>query len=353
MIQEFNGVQIRTRGRTIVDGNMLFLTFPLSEAGFRVTGATGVQLVLRADDTPERPECAHQLPRFGIWLDDELILDQRMQERETVASVFQGAPRHDARIRLVKLSECTQSLMALKGIITDGAVHPLSENGEGKIEFIGDSITCGYGVESHDESEPFSTETENAGKGYAALTAEALGMEPMLTAFSGFGIVSGYTDSPENRNTDMLVPMYYEKYGMNEFVLPSGRRLQDISWDFSAWEPDRILIQLGTNDLSWCQENSDRKDLYQKLYIDFLKMVRKNNPKAGILCVLGVMGTGLNQAMCNAVREYRGETGDTRIHAFAMDEQDGKNDGFGANWHPSALTQRKLADRIVLALRNT
>ena len=46
MIQSYNGAKIRIMGRTVVDGGMLWLCSPLSEAGFRVTGATEVKLVI-------------------------------------------------------------------------------------------------------------------------------------------------------------------------------------------------------------------------------------------------------------------------------------------------------------------
>ena len=60
MIQSFHGNQIKIQGRTVQDGGMLWLCSPLSEAGFRVKGATSVKLVLRADDTVSDPE------RYGI-----------------------------------------------------------------------------------------------------------------------------------------------------------------------------------------------------------------------------------------------------------------------------------------------
>lgn len=45
---------------------------------------------------------------------------------------------------------------------------------ERRIEFIGNSITCGYGVESENPSDPFTYETENHFYTYAARTARAL-----------------------------------------------------------------------------------------------------------------------------------------------------------------------------------
>ena len=39
------------------------------------------------------------------------------------------------------------------------------------IEFIGNSLTCGYGVEGKDRSEPYKAETENCNLSYATIIA--------------------------------------------------------------------------------------------------------------------------------------------------------------------------------------
>ncbi len=349
MRQEFGKSVIKVQGRTVMDGGMLWLCSPLSEAGFRVTGATEVKLVIRADDTVSDPARFGIRPRYIVRLDGEAVCPAAcMEQQEETLTVFSGAEARDGEVRLIKLSECTQSLMALKEIITDGTVGPLPEK-EGKIEFIGDSITCGYGVETDDPEEGFSTATENAEKSYAAIVSDTLGMDRNLTAFSGHGIVSGYTDDPNIRQTDELVPPFYEKAGRLGFRLPSGKLPEEIPWDFDRFRPQKIVVNLGTNDLSWCMEYADRKAEYSRLYAEFLKTVRRDNPQAKILCVLGIMGTGLNEAMVRAVEAYRAETGDPAIRALTVEEQE-PADGYGANYHPSETTQRRFAEKVIRAL---
>ena len=346
MIQSFNGVKIRVMGRTVMDGGMLWMASSLSEAGFTVSGAKELTLALRADDSVTDPLRAHITPRYAVYLDGEKILDVCMKAEEETVTVFRSETPRNAEVRLKKLSECTQSLMALKEIRTDGNIAPL-DNPPRKMEIIGDSITCGYGVEAQDGEEQFTTATENAEKSYAGILAEQLGLDRILTAFSGHGIVSGYTDNPAVPNLTELVPPYYEKVGRNWFTLPSGRTVTDIPWDFAAWQPDDIIINLGTNDLSWCQGYEDRKEQYRKQYSVFLKTVRKNNPHARILCILGAMGEGLNGYMQAAVRDYIAETGDSNIRAVSLKEQDGIRNGYGANSHPSEATQRELAETVM------
>ena len=352
MIQQIGRFPVRVLGRTVMDGGMLWMASSLSEAGFRVTGARYLEMVLQSDDTTTDPARAHLTPRYAVLADGDIVLDRHMKEPEETVTVFESVNPWSTEIRFRKLSECTQSILAVREIRTDGTVVPLEEKGL-RVEFIGDSITCGYGVEGKSELEDFTTATENAGKSYAGLVTDWMGLESMLTCFSGHGIVSGYTDDPEKRNTGELLPPYYGRTGRNGFVLPSGRRLEEIPWDFTCWKPEKILINLGTNDLSWCADREPRKDMFRKQYREFLQTVRSSNPGAMLLCVLGIMGTGLNESMVKAVNEYRAVNGDTRIHTMTLGEQDAARFGYGSNYHPNEKVQQKLAEKIQAFIENT
>ena len=338
-------------GHTVQEDGKIWLLSSAAEVGFRVKGATKLRLKLLADDTVREPALEPLRPRFGIWLDGEKILDGRLMSEETTVTVFEGEEKRNADVRLIKLSECTQSLMAVQEIETDGTISALPKRPL-KIEFIGDSITCGYGVEGKSVDEPFTTDAENAEKAYAFLAAETLNMDALLTSFSGYGIISGYTDNAAIRNETELVPIYYEKEGQNPYRLPSGKRIQDIPRDFSVFQPDYIVVNLGTNDLSWCGADRERQDLFALKYAEFLKTVRKNNHAARILCILGVMGTGLNPKVQEAVGNYCRETGDRKIRVMMLEEQNAARDGLGSYFHPSEITQRLLAEKVTDAIRD-
>ena len=342
-------MRIKTLGHYIDDGEQVWLISSAAEAGFRVTGARRVLLKLRADDSVLDPAKELLLPRFEIRMDGKKILDARLTAKDASVTVFEGDECRDAEIRLIKLNE-GNSFFALREILTDGTVEPLPDRPL-KIEFIGDSITCGYGVEGKSEMETFTTATENAAKGYAFLTAEALNADAMLTCYSGHGIISGYTGDPAVINDADLVPPYYEKEGRNDFRLPTGKYAQDTERDFSRFQPDYIVLNLGTNDLSWCGTDETRGKQYARLYTAFLKTVRKDNPKARILCTLGVMGTGLNGMMQLAAEEYCRETGDRQIRVLLLDEQNAARDGFGSDFHPNEITQRLLAGKVTEVIR--
>ena len=72
-----------------------------------------------------------------------------------------------------------------------------------------------------------------------------------------------------------------------------------------------------------------------------------------MLCILGIMGTGLNETMVKAVNEYRAQTGDTRIHSMTLQEQDAQRFGYGSSFHPNEKTQLKLAEKVQAFIQNT
>ena len=136
---------VKLLGHVIDDGEMNWLISSAAEAGFRVAGASRVILKLRADDSVLDPAKEPLLPRFEIRLDGKKILDARLTAKDAAVTVFEGVEKREADIRLIKLNE-GNSLFALREIMTDGTVEPLPARPL-KMEFIGDSITCGYGVE--------------------------------------------------------------------------------------------------------------------------------------------------------------------------------------------------------------
>ena len=216
------------------------------------------------------------------------------------------------------------------------------------IVFIGDSITCGYGVEAENQNCSFTTATENVTKTYAYYTAQAVDAEANFVCFSGHGIISGYT-ADGTRSAQGVVPPLYEKIGGSSGSLPDGTALSSIPWEFTGYTPNLIVINLGTNDQSYCGDDAARKQEFQTGYTEFLKQVRQNNPDAAILCVLGIMGQDLFPQIEAAVEAFRAQTGDENIDTLALPLQRAE-DGYGADWHPSEASQssagRVLTEKV-------
>ena len=146
------------------------------------------------------------------------------------------------------------------------------------------------------------------------------------------------------------MPPFYEKVAFTRGRIENGIDLTDIAWNFKKFVPGLIVINLGTNDDSYCKDQKDRQAEYQEKYTEFLGTVRRNNPQAYLLCILGMMGQRLCPFMEQAAACYRTKTGDERISTLEMDEQKAEN-GYSADWHPSVKTHNLAAKLLVSEIR--
>ena len=196
-----------------------------------------------------------------------------------------------------------------------------------RIEFIGDSLTCGYGIEGADQYCSFSGDTESAYLTYAAVASRATAAEPHIIAYSGKGVFQNY-----GGDTTEPMPELY------------GRTLTDSAtpaWSFSSWIADAVVVNLGTNDFSATIAQSD----FVNAYVTLLGTIRSYYPSAMIFCVSWAdWGAQHEQWVVDAMTQ----SGDanTRHLSFAIDPAD----GYGCDGHTSITTNQKLGAQLAQAL---
>ncbi|MDD5900830.1 MAG: cellulase family glycosylhydrolase [Lachnospiraceae bacterium] len=336
---------VRVIGRTYMQKDTLWMALSGSGAEFSVTG-TKASVIMKADSSARGDESNHT--RVAVYLDGIRVADKMLSKAETTIPVFESEEEETHTVRVIKLSESAMSTCGISEIIVNGQVSP-TEPKEKLIEFVGDSITCGYGVDDEDRDHHFATGTEDVTKAYAYKTAENLGADYSMVSFSGYGIVSGFTGNGE-KSGEQLVPMYYEKLGFSYGTYLGDGSPQAVDWEFSKRQPDLIVINLGTNDNSYVQGKADRKEEYINGYVEFLKTVRKCNPNATILCTLGIMGTDLCPAVEETVARYQNETGDKNVYSMRFAAQL-PSDGYAADWHPTEATHEKAATKLTAEIK--
>lgn len=287
-------------------------------------------------------------PRYGIWVDGELLTDALMNEKTTEITLWEGEKR-TALVQVMLLSEAMYGGVGVQSIDVESSaafpVKPVPAR-DLRIEFIGDSITCAYGVEGASQGDQFKTSTENFSKSYAYLAARQLGADYATCCYSGHGIVSGYS-SDGKKNADSLIP---DCYGQSSKFADYGT-----DWDFSSVNNDAVVINLGTNDINYvAAEPETRGPEFVEAYKAFLATVRQQNPHAAIVCTVGTMGGDEVYTLIEqAVREYKAETSETNVIAY-FSKTHSMADGLGSDWHPSAQTQQNsayvMADKICQAI---
>ena len=331
---------VRLIGRVMPLEDTFWMALSGTGVEFSVTG-TYVKITFQADDmwngVPENRA------RVAVYVDGVRVSDILLEQPETTVAAFEADYEEMHVVRIIKLSESAMSTCGITGIETDGEIMPTAPK-EKLIEFIGDSITCGYGVDDEDRDHHFATGTEDVTRAYAYKTVQALNVDYSMVSFSGYGIVSGYTDTGEKID-NQLVPDYYEKLGFSFGIYKGAYQPQNVIWDFTKRQPDLIVINLGTNDMSYVLDKSDRREEYITGYLAFLKTVRKKNPTAQFLCVLGIMGEALCPAVEEVVERYKAEIGDTKITYMGFTDQL-PEDGYAADWHPTEKTHTKVAGKL-------
>jgi lysophospholipase L1-like esterase len=206
-----------------------------------------------------------------------------------------------------------------------------------RLEFIGDSITAGFGVLGRDASCPFSPDTEDFTRAYAAVAARALGAEAVAVAWSGRGVCRNYNDEP-----GAPMPVLFER------TLPAraGSR-----WDFGRWTPDAVVVNLGTNDFGL---GRPQEGAFVRAYAGLLRRIREVYPRAPIVSAVGPMLAGDDlraaRAWVDAAVEEARAAGAGPITRLDHPPQE-PADGYGGDGHPSARTHERMAAQLAAALR--
>lgn len=331
---------VKPLGRTIFDEDVLWMDFTCTGAAFNIE-AKFLEIEIAGDSGARMRKDNGSAARIGVFVNGEKKVDQMILKQNQKIVVFDESSVVKGEVQIVKLSEGANSMAGIVSINTDvnGKISPV-KNKKLKIEFVGDSITCGYGVDDLDRNHHFATATEDGTKTYAYKTAKALDADYSFVSVSGWGIYSGYT-SDGMRNDKSLVPSIYTKSGYTHTSSYNiTKRPQNLEWDFSNFEPDVVVINLGTNDASYCKTDK-LKNEYVKAYVDFIKVVRQKNPKAKIICALGIMGQDLYPEVEKAVNQ----SGDKNVYALKLDVQL-QSDGYAADWHPSEKSHEKAALKL-------
>ncbi len=185
-----------------------------------------------------------------------------------------GAGRH--RIRVSVASESQAGPTDLGGLFAPAGTRPLPAPParQRRIEFIGDSHTVGYGNTSpvRSCSQDAIWATTDTTQGPAGLTAAHYDADYRVNAISGRGIVRNYGGMAA-----ATLPLAYP------FALFDGRTPVRPP----EWQPQVIVIGLGTNDFSTPLKAGERWPTrevlhadYERRYIDFVTMLRARHPGA-------------------------------------------------------------------------
>jgi hypothetical protein len=205
---------------------------------------------------------------------------------ETGASKGDGGKsgRHDSHILTIcKDTESGIGYLAFGGLRCGRLLTPPPAPRR-KIEFIGNSITCGTGSDLSvvlcGQGQWY--DQHNAYLSYGPTTARLLDADWSLSSVSGIGLIHSCC------NMTITMPQVFDKVNMRSDTIP---------WDFRSYRPDVVTVCLGQND--GVQDST----VFCSAYVAFIHTLREHYPGADILCLTSPMAeAGLRSVM----RRYLG-----------------------------------------------
>ena len=335
--------------------------------------ASGAELLFTGSELWFQLECDYTEiePWVSIELNGAWIARQALAPGCNRVCAFRGmtpgTPKHVRLLNDVQpMPQDPTHFLQLNAVeYAGGEFLPLPEP-RYRLEFVGNSITSGEGTLGARQEEDWIGAFFSAENTYARLTSDTLGAEYRIVSQSGWGVVCGWDNDPHH-----TLPPYYEQVcGVAEGARNAalGAKLQN---DFSAWQPDAVILNIGTNDESafrnpaWldpvtgkayklrtlpdgsCHPEDVRR--LQDAACDFLTVLRKRNPRAVLIWSYGMLGSGLQDVLQGAVRQYCSRSGDTR--AFYLPLPDTTDETVGSRQHPGALAHRAAAEVLTAFLK--
>jgi len=241
------------------------------------------------------------------------------------------------KVLITKRTEANFGVQVLHSIVlgTNKWVLPSSPVPKRRLEFIGDSITCGYGDEGVFPCS-FSPQTENNLKAYGALVAEYFDADVFVECWSGKGLVRNYGDQKITSTNPF--PIYFNK------TLASIDNNSPI-WNFS-WIPNGVIINLGTNDYS--TQPSPPSDIFISAYKTFITEIRKkygNNVQLFLVC-----GPMIGNPCCKYVNQVVQEN-QPNVHYVNLEGILQQSD-LGCDYHPNFNGHIKMANITVPIIKS-
>lgn len=351
-------------GRTLYDEGQQAMFFNWTAAGFQLSFVgtrVEVQTVAFAETFPgEGPN----LPHIAVFLDGqpEPLHILCVEAGEQRLCLYAGDTPQAHTLRVMKRSENSKGRLGLQTVWVEGELtRTVLRQAPIKLEFVGDSITCGFGNDMAADESMFDAAKENAFTAYPAVTAGLLDADYQCVCVSGIPLC--WAADPGYR---LRLPQFEgfaapvrTMEGFYEYTDRNHEEAMSKSegftpWDFARFKPDAVIVNLGTNDgfrlrVSGCTPQEEAH--FTRRYTAFLRTLRRlNGERAVLACTLGSMDYYLYDAIEKAVAKYCEETGDTRVFCMKFAPIDPWGEGFGGLGHPNSKTQKRMGRELAAAL---
>ena len=212
------------------------------------------------------------------------IMVNKEKKLYTLASFADKGTHH---VQLFKVTNTDDHVTRFYGFQVDSGSVILkpSIKQKRKIEFFGNSITCGHGVDVPvDSADSGAPQYFNNYRAYGAITARHFNAQYHCTAKSGIGVMVSWFPQ--------TMPEIFDRINPND---PKSK------WDFKTYQSDIVVVNLFQND-SWIVNQPGHAEFKARFgttkpseefiiqaYAAFIQSLRSRYRKAQIICCLGNM----------------------------------------------------------------
>lgn len=287
-----------------------------------------------------------------IYLDGKLLEERTKIKASGDFTIATDLEPGVHRVKIVRQTDCAASTLNISKILACGyLVQKAPENKPLYIEAIGDASLIGWGVRLADdfytdfyanstEKQPIARNKENQDGTlvYTYVAAEKLNADSYVLANQGAGIAATY-----HRSSGVAIPRNGLLPTMYEYCYTSGSKKHT-----PTRLPDIIVLDAGSADLSKdclaAVKDGDKLGIDQaranEIAVEFLKTLRKNNPKAKIIWCYGL--TSSNTNLEKYVLEGAQKAGGTANGIYPLKLATSARSGY-----PSAKEYAAAADLLV------
>lgn len=318
-----NHSSVRYIGRTLVEDGSVSFDWVGIYFEMRMSGG---KLSLRVTDKGTS--------FYNVFVDGHLHNVVKVCGTDTVINFISDISRDFHSVRVQKRTEGEFGKTTIHKFIlsSSGRLKAEPKKKTRHIEFIGNSLTCGYGAEGRNYDEPFKLETENCYWSFSNIISRYFDADYTLIAHSGRGIVRNYGDS-----------VRVSAVTMTDKMLQTFDENPDIKWNFKSYLPDLVVINLGTNDFSL--EPHPYKSEFVKAYIRMIHNIRTHYGNVPVLCIYA---NTITAPVLSYYEEAIRQINDKKVYLFQL-KQDLMNDStdWGACWHPNYIGHKKIAMSLI------
>ncbi len=265
--------------------------------------------------------------RYAVYVDGELhkTLTSVTSGTYTIASKLDQGVHN---IRLVKCSDC-ESVNTFTSITVKGLITERPADKDLYIEFIGDSITCGYGL---DPSSTDSNPVYNATGSWAYLLAQKIDCDYSIVGVGGIGVAISGDRHIIEAATDTTPATYWT---MSDLYKNTFYKNKTVTYT-SDRKPDLVMIGLNTNDGSKPTETA-----YKEKARELINLVREiHGEDVKIVWVFGMMW----ETQCdNWAKDILNEFGGTAAGYYTKTVSPNTS---GFSHHPSPTGQVNAATSV-------